>query len=200
MRCRLLSGNPRFATTPPPPHFAEHCRKLNHFSSSVSSCSSYRLHSAWRRGGHLRLRRKEHIGWRTSVTGGETQQLLQTDVAPARHRFETRGELNNCQHELEYRICSTPLAQSHAYTKYPSAPHSPRLFSSDTEFRSVHGRCSVGEPAPNTKFFGLLSARSQTSHSGRSGLRTKRGVEFYCRHASFLSLTIWVVCFRESGP
>ena len=117
MRCWFLSGNPRFATT----HFAEHCRKLTRFPSSVSARSGYRLHGTWRRGGHLRLRREEHCGWRISVTGGETQQLLQTDFPPTRHCFETRGELSNCRHKLEYRICSTPLAQSHAYTKDPSA-------------------------------------------------------------------------------
>ena len=179
MRCRFLSRNPRFATTPNP-HFAERRMRLTRFPSSVSSCGSYRLHSTGGRGGHLRLRREEYRGWRTSVTGGETQQLLQTDFPPARHYLGTRGELKNlcfnCQHKLEYYIRSTPLAQSYAHAEDPSAPcqtHIPRDFSSGTEFHSVHGRCSfspintVFNSREPTEFF------DQTSYLGCSGLRAK---------------------------
>jgi len=105
MCCWVFSGNPRFATTLT--HFPGHAKKLIHFLSSVSSCSGYRLHSAWRRGRHLRLRRKEHRGWRSSVTGGETQKLLQTNFPPARYYFQTRGgSLNssNYPYQLDYHV------------------------------------------------------------------------------------------------
>ena len=105
MCCRVLSRNPRFATTHS--RFAGHAKKLTNLPSSVSSRSSYRLHSTRCRGGHLRLRWKEHRGWGVSFTGGETQQLLQTDFPPARYHFQTRrGFLNiqgsNYSYQLEY--------------------------------------------------------------------------------------------------
>jgi len=102
---RVLSRNPRFATTHS--RFAGHAKKLTNFPSSVSSCSSYRLHSTRCRSGHLRLRWKEHHRWGIPVTRGETQQLLQTDFPPARYHFQTRrGFLNiqgsNYPYQLEY--------------------------------------------------------------------------------------------------
>lgn len=93
MCCGVLGGDPRFETTCP--LFTGYDSKLTHSSSPVSSCSCYRLHSTRHRGGHLRLWWKEYCGWRVHVTGGETQQLLQTNFSPARLCYQARrGPLN----------------------------------------------------------------------------------------------------------